>query len=116
MFGSARFGAGAPLSGVTLGAHAPVAALADLLAPGANRGQAGDEPAAAPRTTPAPLLPPTGGGGSGGGLNPVTFFFVLLLALAAAFYLAAQGVGRRLRLTPAPMRAPLYISLLERPG
>ncbi|HET6579723.1 MAG TPA: hypothetical protein VFG66_15480, partial [Gemmatimonadales bacterium] len=96
--------------------HSPVAGLADFFAPGATRGQTGDEPAAAPRSVPAPFAPPTGGGGPGGGLNPVTFFFALLLALAAAFYLAAQGVGRRLRLAPAPMRAPLYVSLLERPG
>jgi hypothetical protein len=89
-------------------------------APAANPGdgqvsseRSGGSPLPPPRPDPTPVPAPSGGatGGSSNGFSLGAF-----AALTALLTLASQRLGGLLQLTVRPLRPPLLVSQLKRPG
>jgi hypothetical protein len=92
--------------------------LGSTLEPGLDSASGRHHATASPERLPGPSAPDGHGGFSvssaPGGSG--SFFVPLFAVLAATLLLAAQGVGRRLRLTPTPPQLPILATSLERPG
>jgi hypothetical protein len=75
--------------------------------------RSGGSPLPPPRPDPTPVPAPSGGatGGSSNGFSLGAF-----AALTALLTLASQRLGGLLQLTVRPLRPPLLVSQLKRPG
>jgi hypothetical protein len=98
--------------GVQPGAPGPAAWSGATSAPSASQ-QIGSGSSAAPPARPRDAVP-VGSSSAAGGSGSA--FFTGFAAVALLVALAAPGLGRRLKLRPALIRPPLFVSPPERPG